>query len=182
MRELFDLFWTFCRIGATTFGGGYAMLPVIQREIVDNKKWATNEEIIDYYAVGQCTPGVIAANTATFIGYKIKGVKGSIAATLGVVFPPLVIITIIAALISNFRDIPAVSYALGGIRAAVCALVLSAVITLFKSGVKDTLGVLVFLLVLAIGLFTDVSPVWFVLGGAAVGIAISLVRKRGGSK
>ena len=94
MKELFDLFWTFCKIGALTFGGGYAMLPLIQREIVENKKWSTEKEILDYYAVGQCTPGVIAVNTATFIGYKLKGIIGGIIATLGVVFPSLIIILI----------------------------------------------------------------------------------------
>ena len=105
MKELFDLFWTFCKIGALTFGGGYAMLPLIQREIVENKKWSTEKEILDYYAVGQCTPGVIAVNTATFIGYKLKGIIGGIVATLGVIFPSIVIILIIATFLQNFADL-----------------------------------------------------------------------------
>ena len=104
MKELFDLFWTFCKIGALTFGGGYAMLPLIQREIVENKKWSTEKEILDYYAVGQCTPGVIAVNTATFIGYKLRGIIGGIVATLGVIFPSIVIILIIATFLQNFAD------------------------------------------------------------------------------
>lgn len=104
MKELFDLFWTFAKMGAITFGGGYAMLPIIQKEIVEKKKWATETEVIDYYAVGQCTPGVIAVNTATFIGYKLKGIIGGIVATLGVVFPSLVIIMIIAAFLKILHN------------------------------------------------------------------------------
>ena len=104
MKTLIDLFFTFCRIGGLTFGGGYAMLPMIQKEIVEEKKWATEEEVLDYYAVGQCTPGIIAVNTATFIGYKVQGIIGAIVATLGVVFPSLIIITIIAALLKNFAS------------------------------------------------------------------------------
>ena len=104
MKELFDLFITFARIGGLTFGGGYAMLPILQREVVEKNKWATDEELMDYYAIGQCTPGVIAVNTATFIGQKNKGIMGGVMATLGVVTPSLIIITLIAAFISNFSD------------------------------------------------------------------------------
>ena len=114
MKELFDLFWTFCKIGALTFGGGYAMLPLIQREIVENKKWSTEKEILDYYAVGQCTPGVIAVNTATFIGYKLRGIIGGIVATLGVIFPSIVIILIIATFLQNFADLAIVQSAFAG--------------------------------------------------------------------
>ena len=96
LRELLDLFLTFVRIGGLTFGGGYAMLPMLQREVVENKGWATEEELADYYAIGQCTPGVIAVNTATFIGNKRHGILGGIAATAGVIFPSLVIITLLA--------------------------------------------------------------------------------------
>ena len=99
MKELFDLFWTFARIGVVTFGGGYAMLPILQREVVETKGWATEEELMDYFAIGQCTPGVIAVNTATFVGQKNKGIFGGIVATLGVVFPSLVIISILAGVI-----------------------------------------------------------------------------------
>ena len=125
MKELFDLFWTFAKIGSITFGGGYAMLPIIQREIVEKKKWATEEEVMDYYAVGQCTPGVIAVNTATFIGYKLRGIFGGIFATLGVVFPSLVIIMVIAAFLKNFAEFEIVKHAFGGIRVAVVALIIS---------------------------------------------------------
>lgn len=138
MKELFDLFWTFCKIGALTFGGGYAMLPLIQREIVENKKWSTEKEILDYYAVGQCTPGVIAVNTATFIGYKLRGIIGGIVATLGVIFPSIVIILIIATFLQNFADLAIVQSAFAGIRVAVVALIITTVVKLIKSSIKVT--------------------------------------------
>lgn len=106
LKEMADLFFTFARIGGLTFGGGYAMLPMLQKEVVENRGWATEEELTDYYAIGQCTPGIIAINTATFVGYRRFGVLGGVVATAGVVFPSLVIITIIAAFISNFADLP----------------------------------------------------------------------------
>ena len=105
MKELLDMFLTFARIGGFTFGGGYAMLPMLQKEVVNGRHWATDEELMDYYAIGQCTPGIIAVNTATFVGYKNRGIPGAIAATLGVIAPSLVIIMIIAAFISNFIEL-----------------------------------------------------------------------------
>ena len=116
MNIYLDLFCTFARIGAFTFGGGYAMLPLIQREVVEKKHWASEDEVMDYYAVGQCTPGVIAVNTATFIGYYQKGILGGICATLGVVTPSVIIILIIANLLTAFSSYPIVQHALGGIR------------------------------------------------------------------
>ena len=132
MNEYLDLFLTFARIGGLTFGGGYAMLPMLQREVVEKRGWATEGELMDYYAIGQCTPGIIAVNTATFIGHKNKGILGGIIATLGVVFPSLVIITIIAAFISNFAELAVVQNAFAGIRVCVCVLILNAVIKLWK--------------------------------------------------
>ena len=128
MKELWKLFYTFATVGVTTFGGGYAMLPALQREVVEKRGWATEEEVMDWYAIGQCTPGVIAINTATFVGGKQHGVIGGIAATLGMVFPSLVIITLIAKLISNFADLAVVQNAFAGIRACVCVLIFNAVV------------------------------------------------------
>ena len=96
MKELLVLFLTFAKVGVMTFGGGYAMLPILQREVVENKGWATDEELTDYFAIGQCTPGVIAVNTATFIGYRYKGLAGGILATLGVISPSIIIISVIS--------------------------------------------------------------------------------------
>ena len=145
-----DLFLTFARVGVCTFGGGYAMLPILQREVVEKKGWATDEELTDYFAVGQCTPGIIAVNTATFIGYKYKNVSGAVLASLGVVFPCLIIITAIAAFLSNFADIPVVRHALAGINAAVVALIASSVVKLGKSTLKNGAAVAIFLCVLAL--------------------------------
>ena len=181
MKMILSLFWTFARIGLFTFGGGYAMLPMIQREVVENKKWATDEEIMNYYAVGQCTPGVIAVNTATFIGRKTKGTMGAIAATLGVIFPSIVIITVIAAFIRNFLEYEAVGNALGGINVAVSVLVTSAVITLWKKGVKNLFGVGVFVLAFLVTLFTDLSPIIVVIVAIVSGIIYgSFESKKGG--
>ena len=150
MKELWDLFFTFAKMGVMTFGGGYAMLPILQREVVEKKGWATDEELTDYFAVGQCTPGIIAVNTATFIGYKHKGVPGGVLTTLGVVFPSLVIITAIAAFLSNFADIPVVQHALAGINAAVVALIAASVLKLGKSTLKNGAAIAIFLCVLAL--------------------------------
>ena len=169
MKELFDLFWTFCKIGALTFGGGYAMLPLIQREIVDNKKWSTEKEILDYYAVGQCTPGVIAVNTATFIGYKLRGIIGGIVATLGVIFPSIVIILIIATFLQNFADLAIVQSAFAGIRVAVVALIITTVVKLIKSSIKDYLGVIIAIIAFVISAFIGLSPVYVVIAAALTG-------------
>ena len=173
MPLLLDLFCTFFRIGLFTFGGGYAMLPLLQREIVEKKKWATEEEMLDYFAVGQCTPGVIAVNTATFVGFKEKKLSGAIFATLGIVSPSLVIITVIAALLSNFAHIAAVQNAFAGIRVAVCVLILNSIVKLWKKSVVDKLTFAVFLAVF-IGsvLLSHVSPVVFIVAAAVLGIVV----------
>ena len=171
-KILFELFTSFSKVGVMTFGGGYAMLPILQREIVDNRHWATDEELTDYFAIAQCTPGAIAVNTATFIGQKYCGVIGGIAATLGVVFPSLVIITLLAGVISTFSHLPAVINAFAGIRVCVCVLILNAVLKLWKSAVKGRLGLIIFCVVTLGSLFFDISPVIFVLISAAIGIAL----------
>ena len=172
MHEFFDLFFTFAKVGVMTFGGGYAMLPILQREVVDAKGWATDEELTDYFAVGQCTPGIIAVNTATFIGQKNKGIPGGIIATLGLVFPSLIIITILAGAISTFASLAIVENAFAGIRVCVCVLIFNAVCKLWKGAVKDGLKFVIFLLVTLASLFLDVSPVVFVLLTALLGILL----------
>ena len=175
---LFDLFITFAKVGVMTFGGGYAMLPILQREIVENKSWATEEDLADYYAIGQCTPGIIAINTATFVGTKQKGIIGGIVASLGMVFPSLVIITAIAALLSNFADIPLVQHAFSGIRVAVVVLIFNSVLKLIKGAVKDYCALGIFLLILLLALFTDIGTVYLVVISAILGIVINTLRKR----
>ena len=172
MKELWTLFITFAKVGVMTFGGGYAMLPILQREVVEKKGWATDEELTDYFAIGQCTPGIIAVNTATFIGQKQKGILGGIFTTLGVVFPSLVIITALAGVIDAFSHLTWVQHAFAGIRVCVCVLIFNAVIKLWKSAVKDAWGLGIFLVVLAGAVFLDLSPIIFVLFAAVAGIVI----------
>ena len=179
MKLLWKLFWTFAKVGVMTFGGGYAMLPILQREIVDNKGWATEEELMDYFAIGQCTPGVIAVNTATFIGQKLTGIAGGIVATLGVVFPSLVIISALAGVIEAFSHIQWVQNAFGGIRVCVCFLILNAVVKLYKKAVVDIPTFAIFLLVTLGSTLTPLSPVVFVLAAAVLGILLKVL---GGKK
>ena len=173
------MFLTFAKVGVMTFGGGYAMLPILQREVVDNKGWATEEELMDYFAIGQCTPGVIAVNTATFIGQKNKGIAGAIMATLGVVFPSLVIISLLAGVIEAFSHLVWVQNAFGGIRVCVCVLIANAVVKLYKKAVVDTATLVIFLLVTLGSIFISVSPVVFVIFAAFAGI---ILKALGGKK
>ena len=179
MNIYFDLFFTFAKIGACTFGGGYAMLPILQREVVEKKGWATDEELTDYYAIGQCTPGSIAVNTATFIGYKYKGYLGGVLATLGVAFPSIVIITLIATFLTNFADIPVVRHALTGVNACVVALIASSVIKLGKSTVKDAVTVAIFLVVLGLAFFAGPSPAILIVCAGVVGYVTRRLLKLG---
>ena len=172
LKEMLSLFLTFAKVGVMTFGGGYAMLPILQREVVENKGWATDEELTDYFAIGQCTPGVIAVNTATFIGQKRAGIVGGIVATLGVVFPSLLIIVALAGVITSFSHLTWVQHAFAGIRVCVCVLIFNAVLKLWKSAVKDVWGLLIFLAVLAASLLTSLSPVWYVLAAGVAGVLI----------
>ena len=178
LKQLFGLFGAFAVVGVTTFGGGYAMLPALQREVVEKRRWAKEEEVMDWYSIGQCTPGVIAVNTATFVGQKQAGILGGIFATLGVVFPSLVIIMIIAAFIQNFAHLPAVQNAFAGIRVCVCVLILNAVVKLWKKSVVDWKTFLIFLLVFAGSVFLNISPVLYVLAAALAGIVVKELEAR----
>lgn len=172
IKLLCRLFVSFAKIGVMTFGGGLAMLPMLERELVEGRKWVTHEEILDYYAVGQCTPGIIAVNTATFVGYKQSKVLGAISATLGMVFPSLVIISVIAAVLSNFADIPAVQHAFAGIRIAVCALITVAVIKLAKSNVRSLVQILIAVAAFVVIAVFGASPVVVVVGSAVTGLVL----------
>ena len=168
MKALWTMFWAFARIGGLTFGGGYAMLPMLQKEVVEKHGWATEEELMDYYAIGQCTPGVIAVNTATFVGQKARGLAGAIFATLGVVFPSVVIITLIAAFLSNFAHLAVVQNAFAGVRVCVCVLIFNTVVKLWKKSVVDKAALVIFLAVFLGSCLLDLSPViWVLLAGGA---------------
>ncbi len=195
MPVLVDLFLTFARVGVMMFGGGYAMLPILQREVVEKKGWATEEQLADYYAIGQCTPGVIAVNTATFVGSYQAGIAGGVIATLGVVTGPIIIILAIAAFLSGFMDMPVITHAFNGVRACVTALILISVIKLFKGAVKDWPTRIIYVIVLglaAAGMFLAAperlgaawkvitSPVFLVLMAGLAGLAVR--SRKGGLK
>ena len=179
MKELWTMFWACARIGGLTFGGGYAMLPMLQKEVVEKHGWATEEELMDYYAIGQCTPGVIAVNTATFVGQKTRGLAGAVFATLGVVFPSVVIITLIAAFLSNFAHLAVVQNAFAGVRVCVCVLIFNAVVKLWKKSVVDKAALVIFLVVFSGSCLLDLSPVIWVL---LAGVAGLLIKKWEGKK
>jgi len=160
--NLFRLFTIFLKIGAMTFGGGYAMLPLLQKEIVEKHKLATQEELTEYYAVGQCTPGIISVNTATFIGYKYAKVKGAVTATFALILVPFLLILILANIINIISDISIVKNAFTGIRICVGALILSSIINLSKTGITDKFTLLLYILMLLLA-FTNLSPVFIIL-------------------
>lgn len=180
MKDLWALFTTFCRIGAFTFGGGYAMLPMLQKEVVEKHKWSTEDEVLDYFAIGQCTPGVIFVNTATFVGYKQKGIAGAVAATIGSVFPSLVIVMVIAAALGNFAELAAVQHAFAAIRVVVSVLIINAVAGMWKKSVVDKLCAVIAVGGFLISVAFDISPVWVVLAAGILGIAVSVGKEARG--
>ena len=178
--RLIDLFLGFAKIGVMTIGGGLTMLPLLQREIVENRGWATEDELLDYYAIAQCTPGIIAVNTATFVGSKQRQWIGGVVATLGMVFPSVVIITIVAALLAEFANYPVVRNAFMGIRAAVCALMLDTVIKLFQKTVKGVVTGAIWLAVCVGMLFLDLSPILYVVVCGVLGVVLHAETREGG--
>lgn len=187
MKELLELYWTFVRIGLVTFGGGYAMLPILERELVDKRHWTTMDELRDYFSIGQCTPGIIAMNVSTFIGEKRNGVKGAIVASVGFLTGPVILILLIAMFISNFAHLEVVQHAFAGIRVCVCVLILQAVLRLWKSSVVDPVALVIYIVVFALHAFSGVLPVKIpaavlvILAGIA-GVIISDRRNRAARK
>ena len=187
MSRLLELYWTFVKIGCVTFGGGYAMLPILERELVDKRQWTTMDDLRDYFSVGQCTPGIIALNVSTFIGEKRGGIKGAVLATGGFLTGPILIILIIAAFLQNFANIPLVQHAFAGIRVCVCVLILQAVLRLWKKSVVDPFTLGLYLAVFALHALSGLLPfripaaVLVILSGVA-GILAMNRRKRATGK
>ena len=185
MKDLLELYWAYLKIGCVNFGGGYAMLPLLERELVNKRGWTTMDELRDYFAIGQCTPGIIALNVSTFVGQKRKGVAGAIAAMLGFLTGPIAIILVIAAFLRNFAELEVVQHAFAGIRVCVCVLILRAVLRLWKSSVVDVFTLVLYLVIFALSACSgfDLLPVKIpaavlvVLAGAA-GLAASLIRNK----
>ena len=172
-----ELFLYFFKIGFYTFGGGWSIVAQIQQEYVQKKGWITDEELLDLTAVAQCTPGVIAVNTATFCGYRTRGFSGALWATLGVLVPPMIIVTIISAFFWSFAEYPWVQHALAGVRACVCALIINSTIRLYRKAVLDLPTFLVFLAVLILAAFVGLSPAILVVGAGLFGLAYQRIRK-----
>ncbi len=178
-RRLWELFSTFVKISVMTFSG-YALLPIAQRELIERKKWIDEEELADYYAIAQATPGMIAVNTATFCGKKLAGNIGGVVATLGFVLPSVVLVTVAASVLGRFMDIPAVQSAFSGIRVAVCVLIFTTIVKLWRVSVRDALGACIFAVALAVTLLVDASPVFVVVGAALVGVVLQGMREMRG--
>ncbi len=172
LRDLLTLFCTFFKIGAFTFGGGYAMIPIFEREFVTERGWITSEDMLNYVAISQSTPGVIAVNMATFIGYRKRGFPGALFATLGVIIPSIIVISIIAAFISNFNQYVYVQKALSGINIAVAVILTSAVWNLGKKSVVDIIGFALALIAFGAVVIFKINSIWLILFSLLVGIAV----------
>lgn len=178
LKKITSLFITFFKIGAFTFGGGYAMIPLIQKEVAEEKGWITDEEILDVIAIAESTPGPIAINSATFVGYKVCGFAGAFFSTLGVVIPSFVIILLISFLLREFAELKPVKYAFFGVRAGVLALVLKAFVTMSKKCPKNIVSYILAALAFIIVVLFDINVIYIILGCAVIGLVSSLIAGR----
>ena len=179
MKNIYlDLYITFAKIGSLTFGEGIAMLPMMQNELIDKKQWVSENEILDYYAIGQSTPGIIAVNVATFVGYKKAGILGGIIATLGVITPCVVLITILANLIDSIDHYPNVQKALKGINVAVCALITDTTLNFAKKTSKGAVSILLMLLSFCLIFFFNIKSYIIILGSAFIAVAVYFIEKK----
>ena len=176
MKLLWQLFFSFFKVGLFTFGGGYAMIPLLQAELVEKRKWISESDLMDYFSIGQCTPGIIAVNVATFCGYKMKAKTGAVIATFGIIFPSMILIILIASVLHNFLDNPYVVHAFAGVRIVVAALIAETLISFWKKGIRDKTGLGIFLVSMGILVGLDMSPAVIVLLAVAFGL---ILQKRG---
>ncbi|MBE6853302.1 MAG: chromate transporter [Ruminococcus sp.] len=172
MKELIDLYLAFFRIGGLTFGGGLTMLPMLKHELVEKKSWVEEDDLLDYYAVGQCTPGIIAVNVSTFVGYKRKGITGAVFSTLGMISPSLIIISVIAMFLQQFMDNTTVMHAVAGIKTVICALMLNTVITMGKKTITGKISAITAIIGFLLAMFTPVPTVVIVLAAGLAGIIL----------
>lgn len=172
MNELFQLFMAFFRIGGLTFGGGLTMLPMLKYELVEKRQWVTEDDLLNYYAVGQCTPGIIAVNVSTFVGYKRRGIFGAVISTLGMISPSLIIVSIIAMFVQQFIENPYVAHAVGGIKVVVCALMLNTVITMGKKSMVSKITTAMAVLGFVLAMFTPIPTVLLVILAGIAGVIL----------
>lgn len=178
IKNLFNLYFSFAKIGTFTIGGGLAMMPMMQSELIEKRKWITDEELIDYYAVGQSTPGIVAVNVATFVGYKQMGIVGGIFATLGMVTPSLVIIMILASLINSINDFPIIQKALKGINVAVAALLTSTIINFMKKTIKKFTNAIFMMISFLLVFVFKLPSFWIILFALFIGVVLTYKEKK----
>lgn len=178
IKNLFNLYFSFAKIGTFTIGGGLAMMPMMQSELIEKQKWITDEELIDYYAVGQSTPGIVAVNVATFVGYKQMGIIGGIFATLGMVTPSLVIIMILASLINSINDFPIIQKALKGINVAVAALLTSTIINFMKKTIKKFTNAIFMMISFLLVFVFKLPSFWIILFALLIGVVLTYKEKK----
>ncbi|MDR3313430.1 MAG: chromate transporter [Oscillospiraceae bacterium] len=177
MKTLLQLYFSFFKVGLMTFGGGLSMFPMLEREVIDRRKWCTKEEILDYYAVGQCTPGIIAVDVSAFIGYRLKKTLGAVIAPLGVISPGFGIMLLLATVLQQVADYPAVQSAFVGVRVAVCALITVSVVNILRESVRNLWQLAVALLAFVVVAVFGANPAWVVLGAALLGLAQGRLQK-----
>lgn len=182
LKQLLEVFLVFFRIGAFTFGGGYAMIPLIQKETVENKKWITDDDILEIIAIAESTPGPIAINSSTFVGYRVAGFWGAFFGTLGMVLPSFTIILVISFVLKEFKDIVAVQYAFQGIRAGVLALIIKALWNMYKKAPKGAVSYIVMAASFIVAAFVDISVLYIIIGCAAFGLITSFIAERRAKK
>lgn len=178
IKNLFNLYFSFAKIGTFTIGGGLAMMPMMQSELIEKRKWITDEELIDYYAVGQSTPGIVAVNVATFVGYKQMGIIGGIFATLGMITPSLVIIMILASLINSINDFPIIQKALKGINVAVAALLTSTIINFMKKTIKKFTNAIFMMISFLLVFVFKLPSFWIILFALLIGVVLTYKEKK----
>ena len=182
MNKLLSLFWTFFKIGGFTFGGGYAMIPLIQKEAVEKKGWVTDDDILEIIAIAESTPGPIAINSATFVGYRTAGFFGAACATFGVVLPSFVIILMISFVLTQFQELKAVQYAFNGIRAGVLALLFKALWTMYKKSPKGWVSYVVMAGAFVLTAFLEVNVLWVIVACAVFGLVTATLAERRAQK
>lgn len=178
MSKQLELFISFFKIGLFTFGGGYAMIPLIQKEIAEQKQWITDDDILEIVAIAESTPGPIAVNAATFVGWRAAGFLGALCATIGVVLPSFVIISLIAFVLGEFQNVKAVRYAFFGIRAGVLALILRALVSMYKKSPKGTLSYMITILAFAASAVFDVNAIVIILLAGVTGLVSAAVMSK----
>ena len=178
LKTLLSIFSVFFRIGAFTFGGGYAMIPLIQKETVENKKWITDDDILEIVAIAESTPGPIAINSATFVGYRVAGVLGALFGTVGMVLPSFTIILVLSYILREFQQIQAVQFAFNGIRAGVLALILKALCNMYKKAPKGVIPYCIMAGSFVLTVFLDLNILYVIIACALAGLISSLIMAR----